>query len=750
MKIQPDSTITLYSGVEMGPGEQLVFSSRANQRAYYQSKVKKSFVNCTTVKNKYGSLKIAIDPEGHTTSSSISAADIAECNMLSFVNPSFDNKEIYCHIIDYNYINNECCEVQYFIDYFQTWMFDVDYRDMFIKREHLSVADWNKAEANPYDPSIAEFKTAEALPISKELEKPDYIITTGENTDAAEVKDGKNLLSTKPNELTNEQAVQMFKGGWSYYNVMLYISPINWDDLGASVKAEWEAILARSDVKYRITDDNGFIQDKDPNGGPNDKIIAMPWSTQPCCVYVLFLESQDAFETLINLFMREVIISTIVGAYGVPKQYYERSICGKREMPEGVTEPVFSDIDSEDDYSVKTSFNMMNTNGGSQVTVRNKKLLNYPFSYLRVIGPDGAEKEYHYERFLNVAADDEDFCVFKIVADISGNAPKMMIVPKDYLTSGIATSVLQGQLADTAAGGNTDIRDSFIGLLRFNLKEAMVSGGFPQIPYITDGYLTYLSNEYMAETARLTQDYAYALDKGYITGIADSTGTVIGGVNSMAGTDYRDITQMAAGGSAVTRGLVSGAATEADRTMAYNRAYEARAWRTGNYGTGGGSFELVKGEDGRWDLDAFTNWELGGDYPEAAEQVMRYEYTRPAHAASIYHPGNDGNINYYRGMGLFDFTALHVQLRESVLNRYDDYFDLYGYTSDRCGIPRALLFTQGATGNADTPHWVRLNGKDTTYVQTTDAKVEFAMLPVVNAIQNMLNIGVRFIKGDPT
>jgi hypothetical protein len=60
------------------------------------------------------------------------------------------------------------------------------------------------------------------------------------------------------------------------------------------------------------------------------------------------------------------------------------------------------------------------------------------------------------------------------------------------------------------------------------------------------------------------------------------------------------------------------------------------------------------------------------------------------------------------------------------------------------------LFTQGATGNANTPHWVRLNGKDTTYVQTTDAKVEYSMMPVAEAIQSMLNIGVRFIKGDPS
>lgn len=746
MKIQPDSTITLYSGVGMGPGEQLVFSSRAAQIAYYRSKIKKEFVNCTTVKNKYGSLKIAIDPIGHVSTGAITGADIASCNMLSFINPAFDNKIIYCHIIDYNFINNECCEVTYFIDYFQTWMFDVSYRDMYIVREHLSVEDWNKAEVNPYDPSIAEFKTSENLPISKELEKPNYVITTGEVLDVDEVEDGEKLLSTKANEITSADAVQMFKGGWNYYNVMLYISPINWDDLGSTTKAEWEAILARSDVKYRITDNNGFIQDKDPNGGPNDKIIAMPWSTQPCCVYVVFFESQEAFAELIDLFMRNVIISSIVGAYGIPKQYYERSTCGKREMPEGVTEPLYT-IGDEDNYSVKTSFSMMNTTGGSQAAVRNKKLLNYPFSYLRIIAPDGSEKEYHYERFLNISVDNESYCIFKIVADISGNDPKMLIVPKNYLTTGIASDKLKTQLADTSAGGDTTIRDNFVKLLTFNLQEAVISGGFPQIPFITDGYLTYLANEYMNFTSQMTSDNVAKLDQQFYEEAFNSVGSTASGVASVEGAS--STAGEVAGASSTGAGIAGIAATNYHQANPRRMSQEASAFRTHQYF---GDFELVKGAGNEfgwdWDTNAFTAWELGGDYPENAEKVMRYEYTRPAHAASIYTQGSYGAINYYRGMGLFDFTALHVQLRPAILARYDDYFDLYGYSSGRSGIPRAIKFTQGATGDSNTPHWVTLNSQQTTYVKTADAKVEYSMMPVAEAIQNMLNIGVRFIKGD--
>ena len=139
MKIVPNSTIKLYANVDIDNGEQLVFSSVANQLAYFESCLAVSQVPCTVVR-KTGALRVEI-----------AGNIISNCNYLSFTNPSFDDKIIYARIIDYDYINNECAEITYAIDYWQTWMFDVGYEPCFIEREHLSEADW---ELQPYFHSL--------------------------------------------------------------------------------------------------------------------------------------------------------------------------------------------------------------------------------------------------------------------------------------------------------------------------------------------------------------------------------------------------------------------------------------------------------------------------------------------------------------------------------------------------------------------------------------------------------------------
>ena len=150
MRLQPDSSITLYKDVDIDNDEQLVFKNRTNQTAYFQSKIHPNgaYTPCTVVR-KTGVLRVEK-----------SMAIVSQCNYLSFVNPLIrhtqqgdtqygDNKTIYARIVDYDYVNNECTEISYVIDYWQTWMFDVTFQDSYIEREHLSQADWDKAAANP-------------------------------------------------------------------------------------------------------------------------------------------------------------------------------------------------------------------------------------------------------------------------------------------------------------------------------------------------------------------------------------------------------------------------------------------------------------------------------------------------------------------------------------------------------------------------------------------------------------------------
>ena len=49
---------------------------------------------------------------------------IDKCNYLMFVNESYINKRYYAFILSTNWINNETCEVEYELDYIQTFLFE--------------------------------------------------------------------------------------------------------------------------------------------------------------------------------------------------------------------------------------------------------------------------------------------------------------------------------------------------------------------------------------------------------------------------------------------------------------------------------------------------------------------------------------------------------------------------------------------------------------------------------------------------
>ena len=158
MRIQPNTTINLYSNVPIDNGEQLTFRSKGEQTSYFRSKLVRSNVECTVVKQKSGTLRLEL-----------SGSIVSQCNYLSFINPSFDNKIIYCKIVDYDYINNE---IKYIIDYWQTWCFDVTFDNMFIEREHISQAAKNLLDNDPYSLEVPEMLTAENLPYVDAIENP--------------------------------------------------------------------------------------------------------------------------------------------------------------------------------------------------------------------------------------------------------------------------------------------------------------------------------------------------------------------------------------------------------------------------------------------------------------------------------------------------------------------------------------------------------------------------------------------------
>lgn len=64
-------------------------------------------------------------------------------NYVSFQNPEFGNKVFYGFITKLEYVNNALTNAYFELDVFQTWKFDVTFKQSFVEREHTTMFDSN-------------------------------------------------------------------------------------------------------------------------------------------------------------------------------------------------------------------------------------------------------------------------------------------------------------------------------------------------------------------------------------------------------------------------------------------------------------------------------------------------------------------------------------------------------------------------------------------------------------------------------
>lgn len=162
MKIKESSEISLYANTDITRDVQIAFNSREAQSAYFLKK--RVWHNADN--NKFSYLR-----RNNRIKVELNIGAAMKCDYISFTNPSFENKVYYARITNVEYISNRVTQIEYAIDNFQTYMFDVKYGWAKIEREHLSQSDYIKSVKNPYDPTIYEFQTSENLPSTRDLER---------------------------------------------------------------------------------------------------------------------------------------------------------------------------------------------------------------------------------------------------------------------------------------------------------------------------------------------------------------------------------------------------------------------------------------------------------------------------------------------------------------------------------------------------------------------------------------------------
>lgn len=131
MVIIPDSRIKLIKNpLKLDSNNEIMFNDETDQYNYFNSLPKLEFEKLTYIR-KDGILKIETDED-------LTYEDLLGYNFCMYQNSHFDNKWFYAFITDINWINPGLTEMKLETAYYQTWQFDLIYKDSFIEREHVN------------------------------------------------------------------------------------------------------------------------------------------------------------------------------------------------------------------------------------------------------------------------------------------------------------------------------------------------------------------------------------------------------------------------------------------------------------------------------------------------------------------------------------------------------------------------------------------------------------------------------------
>ena len=131
MVVTPNSRcILLKSPLKLDNYNQITFSNAGDQFNYFYNLPKIEHWNYTYVR-KDGIIRVE-------TNDDLTFEDLLEYNYCMYQNTHYDNKWFYAFVTDVTYSNDGMTEIKIETDPFQSWQFDLIYKNSFIEREHVS------------------------------------------------------------------------------------------------------------------------------------------------------------------------------------------------------------------------------------------------------------------------------------------------------------------------------------------------------------------------------------------------------------------------------------------------------------------------------------------------------------------------------------------------------------------------------------------------------------------------------------
>lgn len=699
MFIEPNSHIKIYRNIESSGSRRPLFKTQAAQTAYFTAHLAFDYTPTTVVKHQLNHVRVGL-----------TVAQLQGCNYLSFVNPSFGNKVYYANIVsDPIYVNNECTELIYAVDFCQTDMFNVTMEPCYNDREQLTDEDYTKSVTDPFDDTIQELFTSEPLSVSKDLEI-NYTMTDDQSSDC--------FLAG--HSIEHAEGVTPY----AYMDVIAipHITPPN--PTALQWFGAWLLDLINSDTHYGMIFYNGSIQVNDQvisgfrfsdkmlddliEGTPEYYSDINPTYDIFCC------EVPRALDNNYDPIWGEDGLIANLNTWASTNGTAANNILAVHKVPAFCIANMFG-----------TRHNFVNVDLPDVSSYHNKKLARYPFSYIRVETPTGDTKELQFERFdlKALTLEKPDTAQLDIVFDYN-TTPELSLVPMYYKRKGAGATRLH------------------------NFSERLTFNAIPQMPYTTDSFLASLAAANADILARRTASASYDIDNAMKQmGYAQTDLTIQEIRNGQQQIKEDAELTASALATAVTAPTIVGGIVGAYHTAQTGmKNYVNQTERQNALDRANSNLEATKAKTQMEYSKFYSAGGLSLQYVDASPIYDEMKDTKPLYVCDNYISPVGTGLQYYSKASFWDFIVTRVKLRDSILQKYDQWFSNYGYASGRYGVPRiAAYIANAATGK---PHFAPSGSQKITYVKTTDAHVIAPNKTSEQFWEAMLNGGCQFIKGE--
>lgn len=413
----------------------------------------------------------------------------------TYTNDTFENKRYYCFIDGLKYINNNCTEVYYSIDYIQTFMFDYDEKTCLVERmttDDDTIGKYLQPEPVTYSTNQFCYGRYEIKSyndysmVYPMLCQPEFIYYT------IYTKDERGITGIYLNidDVSGYKAIRITLNVKPYDNLFGILNLNNDGKSNAKVSvSNFSLLVGMKIVEYIIEEDASYLTtDEAPFGYPAVGTEYTFSTLNTGVKYISQLFSGDWW--------------TVNGLYGTDR--YERfveNISSAIVFPTDFkgTSPLeyvgsFTDIALQKTYwkhfVKRTSLFGIDTD--NTYVPKNNKLLTYPFKYGMYGTLSGERMEYRYEllpTFITSYGDDANYddtendgLRFSILQCILPT-PAALCVARNYYCNNLGYHY-----------GYTDQGDAQYDERSYEFGVAF--NDFPSIPTTIDGY-----NEYLAKTS---------------------------------------------------------------------------------------------------------------------------------------------------------------------------------------------------------------------------------------------------------